>query len=289
MDQKDWQILKILQEEKNITKAAERLYISQPALTYRIKSLEKEFGVQILHRSKHGIKFTHEGEYLVNYAEKTIHEFQIMKDHLKNMNDFDEGIIRLGVSRNFARYMLPDILAEFLLHYKKVQFNVITSWSQSIIKLIEKDKINIAIMRGENFGNYEKILLTREPIYIINHTDFDLTNLPSLPRINFKTDPGLQKILDRWWNENFSVPPLVTMEIDNIETCLKLVNRGLGYAAVPGIGLKEYSHLNKKVITDSQNEPIVRETWLIYKETDLQYPIISKFIDFISGKFNDTV
>lgn len=288
MNHKDWLILKVLHEEKNITKSAEKLFITQPALTYRIKSIEKELEVKILHRTKQGIKFTYEGEYLVQYAEKVIQDFQKLKDHIKNMMDYDEGIIRLGVSQNFARYMLPDILSEFLSIYNKVQFNVITSWSQSILKLIEKDKINIAIMRGDNFGNYEKILLTKEPICIVNKEGIDLSNLPSLPRINFKTDPELQKILDKWWNENYSSPAHTTMEVDNIETCMKLVNKGLGYAIIPSIGLKEYNHLNKLIIKDKNNKKLLRETWLLYKSTDLEYPIIKKFIDFITAKFMET-
>lgn len=288
MDQKDWEILKVLYDIKNITKAAEKLFITQPALTYRIKGLEKEFGIKILHRSRQGIKFTHEGEYLVDYAKKVTQDFQNLKDHIKNMNNKDEGIIRIGVSQNFARYMLPDILSEFLSIYNKVQFNVVTSWSQSILKLIEKDKVNIAIIRGDSISNHEKILLEREPLCIISKNEVNFSELPSVSRINFKTDSELQKVLDRWWNENFTQPSHVMMEVDNIETCLKLVNKGLGYAIIPSIGLKEYGHLNQLIIKNGQNNPLIRETWLLYKESELEYPIVHKFISFITEKFKVT-
>ena len=58
MNQADWQTIYILFKEQNITKTAEKMYISQPALTYRIKNIEEKLGVQIIHRTKHGIKFT---------------------------------------------------------------------------------------------------------------------------------------------------------------------------------------------------------------------------------------
>ncbi|MEH7235882.1 LysR family transcriptional regulator [Bacillus sp. JJ1562] len=284
MDSKDWNIIKILYEEKNITRAAERIYISQPALTYRIKSIEQELGVKILFRTKQGVKFTKEGEYLVQYANKMVYNFQKVKDHLLNMNEMDGGIIRLGVSRNFARFMLPDILKEFLDQYKNVQFHVITSWSQSIIKMLEKDTINLAIMRGENFWKDGKILLHKEPICIISKDPINIKKLPDLPRIIFKTDNELQQTIDRWWQENYSDPYSIVMDIDNIETCTKMVANGLGYAIVPSIGLAEYPELKKVFLTNEDGEIILRDTWLLYRNEDLDYPIIKKFISFLESK-----
>src|SRR5699024_5546156 len=200
-------MLKVLYDEHNITKTANKLYVSQPALSYQIKSIEKELGVKIIYRTKKGVKFTPEGEMLVNYASTALHTYQKFKDHLKNINNQNEGIIRLGASRNFSRYMLPNILHQFLETNKKVQFNVKTSWSQNLLKIIKKDEINIAIIRGDISWNYEKILLDTEPICIVYKEEIDVTKLPSLPRIDFKTDPGLRQIIDNWWSDNFSHPP----------------------------------------------------------------------------------
>ena len=68
MDVKDWLVLKILDEERNITKASFRLYTSQPAVTYRLKKLEEELGAELLIRLPNGISFTPQGEHLVEYA-----------------------------------------------------------------------------------------------------------------------------------------------------------------------------------------------------------------------------
>ena len=218
-----------------------------------------------------------------------IYNFQKTKDHLLNMNEMDGGIIRLGVSRNFARFMLPDILKEFLDTYKDVQFHVVTSWSQSIIKMLEKDTINLAIMRGENFWKNGKILLNKEPICIISKDPINIKKLPDMPRIIFKTDNELQQIIDRWWQENYSEPYSIVMEIDNIETCTKMVANGLGYAIVPSIGLTEYPELYKVFLTNENHETILRDTWLLYRNEDLDYPIIKKFISFLASKFTDNI
>ena len=61
----DWMILKVLYEKRSMTQAAEALYMTQPALTKRIKSIEAEWGVEVVKRSSKGVLFTEEGKYLV--------------------------------------------------------------------------------------------------------------------------------------------------------------------------------------------------------------------------------
>ncbi|ARK29764.1 LysR family transcriptional regulator [Halalkalibacter krulwichiae] len=279
MDEKDWLILKTIYEEKNITKAAEKLFISQPALTYRLNHLEEEVGVKILWRNKKGIKFTSEGEYLVKYADEMLYKLQKTKDHLLNMNENLEGIIRIGVSSNFARYLLPDILKNFLEQYHNVQFSVFTGWSHKILKHLEQDNIHIGIVRGDNPWHHNSILLNTETICVISSKPIDLMQLPSLPRITFNTDPKLQQIIDNWWHQQFSQPPTITMEIDNIETCKKLVAKGLGYAIVPSLGLSTIPDLEKIELNDNKGQLLQRNTWLLYKETEVEFPIVKEFIN----------
>ena len=98
MDQKDWKILKLLHEEKNITKTSERLFVSQPSLSYRLKNIEKEMGTRIIFKTKTGVEFTSEGEFLVQYAIKMLHELQVVKDNINNMSEEISGTLKIGVS-----------------------------------------------------------------------------------------------------------------------------------------------------------------------------------------------
>src|SRR5699024_11187213 len=109
MDQKDWKILKIMHEEKNITKTAEKLFVSQPSLSDRIKKLEREVGTDIIFKTKTGIEFTSEGEYLVNYAKEMLQRLQVLKDNINDMSEEISGTLKIGVSSNFAQYILPNL------------------------------------------------------------------------------------------------------------------------------------------------------------------------------------
>ena len=64
MEDRDWLIIKVLNEQKNITKTAQALFISQPYLTTRIRHIEDEFGVKMIYRGSRGVHFTPEGDYL---------------------------------------------------------------------------------------------------------------------------------------------------------------------------------------------------------------------------------
>lgn len=96
MDEKDWIMLQCLYEERNITKAAEKLYISQPAMTYRLKQLEKEFGAKIVARGKKGVEFTSQGEYIAKYARNMILQLRNTKEYVRNMDEEVRGILRIA-------------------------------------------------------------------------------------------------------------------------------------------------------------------------------------------------
>ena len=79
MDQTDWKLLKILQQEKSMVKAAERLFISQPAISYRLTRMENEFGQSLFVRSNRGVEMTSAGQRLYSFANLMI---QIGRAHV---------------------------------------------------------------------------------------------------------------------------------------------------------------------------------------------------------------
>jgi DNA-binding transcriptional LysR family regulator len=286
LDEKDWVALRLLYEEKNISRAAERLYISQPALTYRLKNIEKEFGTSIFFKIRGGIEFTSEGTHLAGYAEEMIIKLQKTKDYMLNMQNEVRGTLRLGVSSNFAQYKLPKILKKFSIKYPLVQFNVNTGWSTEIMNLLDSASVQLGILRG----NYEwygiKTLLHKERLCLISKTEVDLENLPNLPFINYKTDSSLKSLMNGWWHDRFTEPPLVTMETDRQETCKEMVKNGLGVSILPEICMQPSDNLYTYGLSYKNGEPVLRNTWLMYNEESLKLSSVKNFIDFLNSNPN---
>ncbi|WP_066074623.1 LysR family transcriptional regulator [Neobacillus soli] len=282
MDEKDWRILTTIHQDRNITKAAERLYISQPALTYRVKQLEEEFKVKILLRGKKGVDFTTEGEYLVNYATQMLTDLRKAKEHLENMDNRIKGTLRLGVSSIFARYELPEIIKGFLKMYPDVEIILKTGWSLDINHMMQKEETHVGIVRGDYNWQGNKALLSEEGVYIVSKDKIELNELPYLPRINYETDNSLKMLTDNWWQETYNIPPNYTMDVDRIDTCREMVIHGLGYAILPDICIKKFDNLYKMKITSPNNsESYSRKTWLIYRENALDLSIVKAFVGFI--------
>ncbi|MGE6378425.1 LysR family transcriptional regulator [Peribacillus muralis] len=282
MDEKDWIAIRVLYEEKSITRAAERLYISQPALTYRLKNLEKEFGTSIFFKIKGGIEFTSEGIHLAGYAGEMVKKLQQTKDYMLNMQNEVRGTLRLGVSSNFAQYKLPKLLKRFSIQFPHVQFNVNTGWSTEIMHLLDSSSVQLGILRG----NYEwygiKTLLHKERLCLISKKQVELDNLPELPFINYKTDSSLKNLINGWWHDRFSEPPLVTMETDRQETCKEMVKNDLGVSILPEICMQPSDNLHTYGLSYKNGEPVLRNTWLMYNQESLKLSTVRNFIDFLN-------
>lgn len=281
MNHKDWHMLSLLHEEKNITKTAEKLYVSQPSLSYRLKNLEEEIGASLIIKTRTGIEFTAEGEYLVAYARDMLKQFMIMKDNIDDMEHGIAGTLKIGASSNFAQYVLPDLLKDFSSKYPHVRFNVMTGWSSMVHGALSKGNIHLGIVRTDYPGHKHKMLLNKEPLYIISQEKLDLKKLPEYKQIEYSTDNSLKEIINHWWADKYSNPAHIEMEVDRLETSKELVKRGLGYAIVPAICLKEEDDLHKQEVISTDGSPVTRDTWLMYN-ADLEHlSIVNKFIEYM--------
>ena len=282
MDEKDWHLLINLHELRNITKTAQRLFITQPALTYRIKQLEKEFKTNLISRGKRGIEFTVKGEYLVQYAKEMRDQLRDVKEDIWSMDKKVQGPLRLGVSGLFARYELPVLLKDFLNLYPDVEISLKTGWSSEIQQMLQKEEAHLGIVRGPYNWQENKVLFQEEKICIASSKKIEVNDLPFLPRINYMTDQSLRTTIENWWQETFKVPPKISMEVDRIETCKELVINGLGYAILPEICIKNDDPLYTAPILLNDKSFLLRQTWIFYRNVTLELAQVKAFIDFLN-------
>lgn len=283
METQDWLILKVLFHTKNITKAAQTLFLSQPAITHRLRHMEEEFGVTIVQRASKGVHFTPQGEYLAKAADAMLVQFRQLKDDLLNMEDAVTGTLRLGSAHVFTKHRLPGLLKVFKNNYPNVEFKVTTTRSKDIFSLLYKQDIQVGFIRGASGWNGEKHLLFEEAICIASKEPFDIMYLPQLPRIDYQTDPTIQALIDNWWRETYPVPPLISMNVDRVDICKEMILNGLGYAFLPDILVNESDNLYKYIITDKTGKPILRQTWMIYQNTAIETNVVNAFVKCVKA------
>jgi DNA-binding transcriptional LysR family regulator len=283
MDNRDWLILKILYDKKNISKTALSLYISQPALTTRLQQIEKEFGVQIVRRGRRGVSFTPEGEYLARCADEMILNFERIKENVSNMNKDVSGTLKLGASKSIMKYKLPVLLKLFKEQYPDVEFKVIAGWSRDVFNLVYNQDVHISFVRGDYSWHDEKYLLYEENICVVSKNKIRIEDLPVLPRIDYQTDYLFRSLIDNWWTENYSEPPLISMEVDQVDTCKEMVINDLGYAIMQNMTIKGLDDLYTINLADKNGKPLLRKTWMLYHQESLEINVVKAFVDFIKN------
>jgi DNA-binding transcriptional LysR family regulator len=282
MDERDWLILKVLYEKNNITKSAEILYMSQPSLTKRIQQIEKEFNLTIVSRGTRGVQFTPQGEYLAKCADEMLERHQRIKETVRNMDQEVSGTLRIAVSNFITRHKLPQLLKLFREQFPKVSYKVTTGWSREVFQLAYNREVQIGIVRGDYQWPESRQLLFEENICIVSTEHIEIKDLPALPRIDYETDALLKSMIDNWWSGNFSEPPVIGMEVDKADTCKEMVTSGLGYGILPSVLVENRNDLYKINLKDDAGKPLVRKTWMLYREESMDLKVVKEFVHFIS-------
>lgn len=282
MDEKDWTMFKIVAEEKSITQAAEKLFVSQPALSYRLKNLEAEIGARLLLRTTNGILLTPQGEVFLDHIDKLCRDVERMKDHIKSIGATTQGPLHVGCSCTFAYYELVPSLHHFVDKYPEVKVHVRTALSDEVLRMLEREEIAVGVLRGDYPWREERMQLLEEPICLVYHKSLSLEELTVHPRLSFITDTPLTRDTDLWLKEQFGMIPPPAMFLDSIETCRQFVKNKLGWAILPEMGLEEMKDsFYVKPLYHEDGTPFVRKTELFYRKEAMNLPAVNAFIDFM--------
>ena len=283
MTERDFEILEILNKTKNITHAADLLYINQSALSKRIIAIEEELGVTLMIRSRQGIHFTAEGEKVLYYSQEAKKLLELMREDLKEGNITISGTLRAGISINYSQYNLPQILSEYKKKFPNVTTHITTEYSRNIFLKIMNGEIDVAVVRGEFSWNENRILLEKENICLIYNNQDIGKDLSEFQYIGRKTDTTFEREMAQWLRENNLKIKKDGIYVDNINTCVEMVNQGLGWAIVPEICLKSFKGQIKPLVFKN-GQAFTRSTYLLYSNSVAKLPQVREFIKIIQNR-----
>jgi DNA-binding transcriptional LysR family regulator len=141
-------VFRTVAEQLSFRKAAEVLFLTQPAVTLQIKALEEEVGVRLLNRAFGKVALTAQGAILLRHAQKIA---KIAADAEQKLSAADgqlSGKFALGVSTTIAQYVLPRLLGVFLAEHSRLQLVVHSGNTQGILQLLIDGKVSIALIAG---------------------------------------------------------------------------------------------------------------------------------------------
>jgi|SRR5690625_134931 len=282
MNEMDFKILTSLNEERNITRVAKRMFMSQPALSYRIKEIENNIKAILFNRGRTGIVPTPEGDVLIKHAYEVLESMRKARETIWQLNSEVKGTIKIGAASTYGHYVLPHLLGKFLSEQPKVKVDIIAGFSTDMMQNLKKKNVQIALVRGSENWNEGKMLVSRELIYVVSKDRINLDNLPNEQYIHYHMDSHLQSIVDKWWKENFNVPKNHFMDVQNLAMSKEMVKCGIGYTILPSVCIEEEENLYIKPLEHPSGKQIIRETWAYYREDTITFPALKMFMKFLS-------
>ncbi|MNG46453.1 HTH-type transcriptional regulator YofA [compost metagenome] len=257
--------------------------LTQAAVSAQIKSLESHLGIKLFERNGKTVQFNNEGLRVLALAEQVFDLVDKMKQP-ECMADFT-GEIRIGAIASIQSSILPEILEELFKYFPKAKIKLIPGVSFNLFHQLGKNEIDLAIIIKPNFQILEEFCyftLKKEPFLLItpidvkdNHPVDILKNNPFI-RYDYSSFGG--KVVANYLNKN-QIKTNEILEVDEIEAIIRMVEKNLGVALIPDIGMTKLKDKNINII-DLKQQDLYREIIIIHKKND-EDSIISNIVSKI--------
>jgi DNA-binding transcriptional LysR family regulator len=261
-------------ETENLTRAAERSYLSLPAASNRIKQLEDAFKTQLLIRQAKGVQLTSAGHLLLTHAREVFRELECLHSDLQPFSDGVKGRIRLLANTTATHSFLADALAHFLTNNPNVDVELEEQLSQEIITSISSGRADLGIVAGTvATAGLEVLHLRRDDLIVIasiNHA------LPSFKTVSFvelldqhrfvglNELSAIQSFLDRIAGDRGKRMSL-RIRVGSFEAMCRMVEAGAGIAVVPLSCALSYANRKNLRMVSLTDEWARRELRLCYR------------------------
>lgn len=280
-------------EHQNFTKAAQKVFVTQPTLSMQIQKLEDELDVLIFDRSKKPIELTETGKKIVQQARNIVNESDRIQDIVDQQKGFVGGLFRLGVIPTVMPTLLPMFLKSFIKKYPKVKLKIEELHTEAIIEKLLDGHLDAAIAATPlELPNIKEAPLYYEPFvgYIpqghrlsskskLEVDDLDLDDILLLQDGHCFKDGilNLCKSTRTPGDDHFQ------LESGSFETLVKLANEGLGMTLLPYLHTLEMQEVEKKNLKMFTEPSPAREVSLIYNKSELKMQIIEALHSTIAG------
>lgn len=245
-------------QEGTISKAAEKLNISQPPLSTKLKELENELGVVLFERGSRKIELTQAGRIFYRRATSILEQLAITKSELEDYKSGKMGTLRLGIISSISSTLINEWLTNFHKAYPDIRFNIFEGNTYEQIDHLRNNLIEAAIVRTPfSAPDLACTVLRKEKVYAIGHAQY----FNDLPHTSISLSEIYEKplILYRRWEKIFqriaqekSLTPSIFCMNDDARTTASMANAGLGVGIIPesALPLLFSPHIEKRIISD---------------------------------------
>jgi DNA-binding transcriptional LysR family regulator len=278
----------------HFNRAAEELFLTQPAVSTHIKTLEDYYGFPLFQKFDQKYVLTDPGKILYGYAEKIFNILNEAKRSLDGFNELDVGSLYIGASSNVGVYLLPKILGEFKKQFPKVNINVSIGPTYQIEAKMLANEIDIGIVEAptrsaeivSGFHWEEKLVVIISPLHPwARLKQIEPSQLKNEPFVVGEKGSGTRKVMEAALGEIVEEIK-VFLELGSTEAVKKAVEENLGISIVMECSVaRELKLKTLKVITISGVD-LKKRINVIHLKGKYLTPTFNKFVKFLQQTYN---
>jgi DNA-binding transcriptional LysR family regulator len=234
-------------EHLHFTRAAEALYITQPAVSAAIQNLEEAYGVKLFHRLNRRIEITEAGKLLQLEAQKILDQVVLTERRLRELNNLQQGELKLGASLTIGNYWLPKQISQFKQQYPGITVNCTLANAEEICAGTATGLFDLGVIAGDVKSALKSVLdqrvVGRDRILIVvgqSHPWFGQAIVPVDDLINTtwvmrESGSGAQSMFEQSLHQWGLDPSTLTVALmlNSSEMVKAVVESGVGAAAIP--------------------------------------------------------
>lgn len=188
------QVFRTVAKRLSFTKAAEELYITQPAVTKHIHELERHFKLKLFERNGNKIQLTNAGKILLQHTNTLLTVYRNIEFDMNDLVQKHSGKLRIGASTTVAQYVIPQMLASFRQKYKEIKVSLTSGNTEQIEKALLSNEIDVGIIEGKAKNkSIQYTSFLKDEIVLVSNTNHPVTRKESIRLEELKTIPLLMR------------------------------------------------------------------------------------------------
>ncbi len=232
---------------KSFSQAADRLFVTQSAVSQAIKNLESQLQVPLFFRGTRQVTLTPEGKLLMAHVEQAINFLRTAESKLQEVRELKAGEVHVGVSDTICKYYLLPVLADFNRRYPQVRIRVVNRTSPQILDLLRKGMVDLGIVTLTSGDSSVLVLpyLPVEDIFVasarfgqLRAHPVTLAELRNFPLLLLERGSSTRACLDGCL-QNFNVELKAEIELESVDLLVQFAKAGLGIAHVAKVSVIE--------------------------------------------------
>ncbi len=281
------QIFLAVTRTKSVTKAAEELFLTQPAVSIQLKNFQDQFDIPLTEVVGRQLYVTDFGKEIAKAAENILNEVHAINFKVQAFKGKLSGRLKISIVST-GKYVMPYFLSDFMKIHSDVELMMDVTNKQKVIESLENNEVDFSLVSvlPEKL-QVEKIELIQNKLYLIGNNEmkfkqkeYDKSIFETLPLIYREKGSGTRQTMEKFLEKN-KIQPTQKMELATNEAVKQAVIAGLGYSIMPIIGIKE-ELMNKHLqIIPVKNFPINSHWHLIWLKGKKLSPIAEAYLQFI--------